>query len=110
MEKTTLCFKTAALAIILLFSYSSYSQSTQIVDFTATKDTYIRGKSDGEQPKNFGSCDKLLIDREAIDLHRALLQFDPSGIPSCAVITSAELILNCTKEIRRFIFFTLGCT
>jgi hypothetical protein len=98
MKKTTYCFKAAVLAIIMLCSFSSYSQTTQIVDFTATKDTYIRGKSDGEQPRNFGSCDKLIIDREAIDLHRVLLQFDPSGIPSCAVITSAELRLNCTKE------------
>ena len=98
MEKTTFLLRKTVLAIVFLYTFSTYSQTTQIIDLIATKDTYIRGKVGTEQTKNYGSCDRLLIDREETDLHRALLQFDISEVPDCAVITTAELILKCTKK------------
>ena len=98
MKKTTLFLRLLVITIALFFSTNFYSQTTRIIDLIATEDTYIRGKVGTEQTNNYGSCDKLLIDREEIDLHRALLQFDLSEIPGCAVITTAELILNCTKK------------
>ena len=94
MKKITYCFKATALAILLLCSYSSYSQTTQTVDFTATKDAYIRGKSGGDQTKNFGDCKDLKVKGKATDLKRALIQFDISSIPSNTYIESAELRLN----------------
>ena len=59
-------------------------------DFEATQDTYIKLKNDTE---NYGSCNELIVDREKTDLHRILLQFDISSLPSSATITNAEVRL-----------------
>lgn len=90
MKKTTYCFLKAFLAVALLYSYTSFSQVSITCDFIATQDTYIKLK---ETTNNYGSCELLTIDREKTDLHRALLQFDLSGIPSSSTIISSELRL-----------------
>ncbi|MBT8393939.1 MAG: DNRLRE domain-containing protein, partial [Bacteroidia bacterium] len=98
MKKTTYCVRAAVVAFIFLFSISTYSQSTQTVDFIATKDAYLRGKPDGEQTKNFGDCNDLRVKNKPTDLKRILLQFDISSIPSNSYIESAELRLNSTDD------------
>jgi hypothetical protein len=84
----------ARVVIALFLSLKTFSQSTQTVDFTATKDAYIRGKSGGDQAKSFGDCNDLRVKGKADDLKRSLIQFDISSIPSNAYIESAELRLN----------------
>ena len=67
--------------------------STQIA---ASQDTYIRLKPP-DTTNNFGASTQLVVDRESGDLHRALLQFDLSAIPSNATITSATLTMQATQ-------------
>jgi len=84
------------------------SQVSITCDFIATQDSYIKKNKDTE---NFGSCTDLLVDREGGDLHRALIQFDLSSIPSNATIISSELRLNCTDEKNMTVsVFQIGTT
>ena len=111
MKKTTYWFKAAILAIIMLCSYSSFSQSTQTVDFIATKDASINGKSGGDQTKNYGDCNELIVARKVTELQRALLQFDLSTIPTGSYIESAELRLNSKDDKNMTVsVFKIGST
>ncbi|NNC49866.1 MAG: DNRLRE domain-containing protein [Flaviramulus sp.] len=76
--------------VLSLISFKSYAQTQVTCDFIATQDTYIKKK---EASNNYGDCELLTIDREGGDLHRALFQFDLSGIPATSTIISSQLRL-----------------
>jgi hypothetical protein len=81
---------------IFLWGRGTVEGGLPTATLTAVKDTYIKGKP-AEQGLNFGASSTLVIDRETTDLHRALLQFDLSGIPAGSTIDLAVLRLECTQ-------------
>ena len=97
MKKTTSCIRATVVVLLLLISNCLFSQSTQTVDLIATKDAFIR-KNSSKQTLNFGSCNRILVNKRSANLYRGLIQFDLSSIPANAYIESAELRLYCYQQ------------
>jgi hypothetical protein len=67
---------------------SASSSGTLIL--TALKDAYL---NEERTDRNYGSCTTIFTDRESGKRLRSLLEFDLSGLPAGAIVTSAELTM-----------------